>query len=248
MQPIHSNFASYVSVGGIRIYGTPSALVTFPEVQSIPKVDYTSEFHLLRHFSVLSNEYKISLVGNLHQSTYRQGNTRIDHEITEDKIVLVLQTIGAKFNQEEPDFKTPRTLVNFVLPYAEAAARHGQLVWIKRKDCRRAYFTIELPCVTGMGGVVSVNDLAKSNLSEVSVTQRNKLRKNSFVCVMPNSLNITTNKITVVIVKYLKDTAPSFSTIYPGELVPPTPKYNQSSDEREYNADYWKDKLFVEAM
>ena len=244
-EPINNSIQNYVTAGNIRLYGTPLAPITREEIQSIPRIDYTAEFHLLRHFSKLPDDYRAELTQQSYQSTLRRGQKRISHPITQEKIDSAMETIASKFNQEIPDFATPRTLTQSMLSRAEEAASYGQMVWLQRKDGKRIYLTIELPYNTGTGGIISVNSLSKEQLLKINLQQRSNLRNNQFIYVLPLDTKTSTNKVTVIIIQYKNDPTPSIATIYPGELVPPAPKHNQQPEEFSYNADFWRDKIFL---
>lgn len=234
---------NYVLCDNVRIYGEISTPLTSSEIDGI-KPDSTTEFHLLRHFSQVSEQYTQTLIGK--EYAYyegRKGELKKDI-ITRAKIEEALQIKGSNFYLQIYDFKNPLELIDSIKTKTKTKLKKTEIFWIAQKSREKSIYVLKYPYSIGKIGVVKIDNLEKKEQKKIKKELRGKVAgDNLYVNVVKGVKASVTNQLVVVLKK--EKGIITVLTAYSGIVAPDFPKNDQEKEEREYNRNWWKRHVFV---
>ena len=184
--------------------------------------DLSSQFHVLKHFTVISKEYRDQILNNL---DYSPG------EIDER-----LKRSVSKFH---PDFVSdPLNLYQILIK--EISVNNTVINWVNNRcDLQLIYPKEQYPAGIGDDRTVKVADLTDKERRSIRFEDRNgeKIR-------IARGKSKSTWKVNIILYK-IQDKMEILS-IFPGEYAPPLPdKENQTGEEYLNSKNFWKDHVFL---
>jgi hypothetical protein len=158
------------------------------------EINPTCEFHLLRHFSKVSDKYKKSLVGKEHYYFDYSTNNFVKQIITENEIDLAIKTLGGKFNSTKP-FNTPVEVIKLVRTEIDKK----DIVWGKDGVNLRANFEIEFQDYVGVENLIEEYKLSSEDQKNIVTKPRSELPGETGIVVktLAGCKTNLTNKISV---------------------------------------------------
>jgi hypothetical protein len=211
------------------------------------EINPTNEYHILRHFKLVPQDYAARLIGkhyfyhNVNRNKFESGT------ITEENIEMAVKTTGSKFSNQIPGITTPIDILNLIKSEFIKIPIEKQ-VW--RGDANKRFFSF----LISTNYPVGVKNLI--NISELTAEERLRIRKvprSRHVgegTVMVNTIdNIPTRTLHTIEVGLI-DTVELpfyFVTAFPGDLeeAPDFPNSEQSKSDYELSLDYWNNHVFV---
>ncbi|MFA5776509.1 MAG: hypothetical protein WC988_03085 [Patescibacteria group bacterium] len=232
-------------VGDIYIFGKFSTPFAKSDIDLIV-ADPTTEFHILRHYVSLPNEYKKSLIGQKY-SYYdykKQGFT--ESVISEEDVKEGLKTKGSKFSNNVAGIETPRTLLVQIRNQLKKLIGNDSLIWVDRGSYQTVAFTFNYDKEVGYLDLINIATLTEEEKAHIKKVPRGSSAGEDDIVIQTISgiIRKPTKSIAVELTKvagrsYLSVTA------YPGTLSPDFPSLGQNTEEREYCKEFWDDRVFI---
>ncbi|HCU01478.1 TPA: hypothetical protein DIC62_01605 [Candidatus Nomurabacteria bacterium] len=149
-------------------------------------INPTNEFHILRHFEFVEDEYKKSLTGKLCRYWDYSQEKYIDSYISQDDIECALETIGTKFFKNIEGIENPKKLLELIKEKFTGLNVKNELRWIADKERRLTNFSFEYDCPVGDMNCLSIDKLSDEEQKNIKSVLRSK-------CVGENNIvvNIT---------------------------------------------------------
>jgi hypothetical protein len=191
----------------------------------LPKISLNSQFHILRHFTTIDEDFRKEL----------KTKTGFSDKEIEDELALS----GSKFF---PDFvKNPQQLWDKIL-------NHPTFFVPGTNDWKQERFAIvllfdqnEYPNGIATDSLVRLDQL----LPEERIHLQKKERGEYLVNQVRLSRNYPTRQINVI---FGKDTQPFIKTVFPGIYAPPFPDADRQSDsDFTENESFWEHHAFIES-
>ena len=239
----------YMENDGIRIYGEKVRDVELSDIESMI-VPQEAILHVTRHLNELTSDARLKLVGKQIED---EGTTIM---IDEEFINKQLESAGSKFNNKISD---PEIIIAICRDMIFEAIDSNNIAWMKNSQTGEmtARFQIEMEDkhkeMLGLNseemlGTASVIGITSEIQGQVERELRGKgeVKDQIEINVIRNIPVPETDNLIVVIKKEDELSEPYFYTTYTGVLAPSLPRpEEQSSDELEYNRDWWDGHAFI---
>lgn len=232
-----------IIVENVALFGDSSRAVTVEDIDLVA-ANPTNEYHILRHYSHVSDEYVKGLIGQEYEYYDPATQGFVSSVITEKDIDLAYQTRGSKFYSGVRGIENPRELITLIKKELRVRIARGDMFWM----CKPAYdfltFSIEYPEYVGDKDFVAVDSLSREQQARIRMVPRST-REGIMFRVVSGVEKFPTHRF-VVEIHHFPGKQFAYITGYPGEVGPPFPDPSQSQEEYEYNKHYTDTHVFIE--
>lgn len=138
------------------------------------EINSTNEFHILRHFEFVEEDYKKTLLDKPYWYYDYPQEKFVASYISKDDIQFALETIGTKFYKNIPGIENPKKLLELIKEKFATLASNSEVNWITQNENERFSFTFKYDSPVGNKNVLSINDLPDNNKKNVKSVFRSK--------------------------------------------------------------------------
>ncbi|MBI4599960.1 hypothetical protein HY732_03485 [Candidatus Uhrbacteria bacterium] len=227
----------------IDLFGERSRPVTDADCDLLA-VNATNEYHILRHYSDMAEEYTNSLIGREYEYYDHATRTLVSSIISMDDIPLAFQTKGSKFYGGIKGLENPREIITYVKNELRDRIVRDGLFWICKPTHDFLIFSITHSEHVGGKDFVTVASLTQDQKRNIKTVPRS-VREEIMFRTVSGVPKMPTNRF-VVEINYFPGKEFAYMTAYPGEVGPPFPDIGQSEEEYEYNKRYTDAHVFLE--
>jgi hypothetical protein len=136
------------------------------------EINPTTEFHILRHFLSVSEEYKRTLIGKKYYFFDLNSNSFIQSKISSLDIEKALQTKGGKFELTLSMMKTPKDVLEFC---KTKIGNLTSLTWVIVDNCLKSSCYITSLSEIGPENIILKKNLSDDQLKKVKTFPRSLL-------------------------------------------------------------------------
>lgn len=137
-------------------------------------INPTNEFHILRHFEFVEDEYKKSLMGKPYLYWDYSQEKYIDSDISHDDIEYALETIGTKFFKNISGLENPRKLLELIEEKFTELDSKNEIHWIDENKRKIASFSFGYNCSVGAMNCISAEKLDEECKKKIKSVPRSK--------------------------------------------------------------------------
>lgn len=233
-------------VDDILIFGNSWDAVVLSDLDLVVE-NASTEFHLLRHFSNVSEAYKNTLLGLSYEYFDFATNGFTSSIITENDIEAALLTRGSKFLPNVSGIENPKILLKLVKTEMARRVYEGKDFWITRKNDRVSMFSFQYDIEVGYKSLVTKSSLSPAELRTIK-TERRGLHKGDSNTSMRLVSGISPSLTRTICIELIQlHNANKISiTAYPGSLAPDFPNEKQAYEERLYSEKFWNEHVWIE--
>lgn len=233
-------------VENIILFGDSSERMIESDITRISATP-TTEFHILRHFSSVPDDYIQKLVGQKYDYYDHDKMAFAKSILTKEDIKSAFETKGSKFFSGIPGIETPEKLIELIKDKLKTMVKGGEMLWINHGEVRSACFTFFHESEVGYADLIDINTLNESERARIVRVSRGNTSGESGVIVntVTGVSRVPINKIAVEIID-ISDRNDFSITAYPGDSSPDFPNPKQGEEEYGYCKDYWDNHTFVE--
>ena len=134
-------------------------------------INTTTEFHILRHFDKVTDEYVSSLIGQDYFYYDYLKDEMIEKKLTNQEIGFALDTKGSKFDSELTILENPQNVLKFI----QNEIKNYNIKWTKSGENQTTEFQIKFPGNIGYCNLLSISDLTSDELLKVKKINRSNL-------------------------------------------------------------------------
>jgi len=232
-------------VGAIYIFGKSSVPFTESDIDLIVS-DPTTEFHILRHYTNLPDDYKKTLIGQKYSYYDPEKQGFVESTISLEDVEAGLKTKGSKFFDNIPGIETPKAVLIQIKNQLKKSLLDSVLIWIDRGKYQTVAFTFNYDAEVGYLGLIHRNELTEEERGLIKRVPRGNSGGDAqiFIQILSGITKKPTKSIAVELTRvsgrpYLSVTA------YPGVLTPDFPSPSQSEEEQEYCKEFWDNHVFI---
>lgn len=135
------------------------------------EINPTNEFHILRHFSDVSFDYRTAVIGKPYWYYDYAQKKYCESVVTEDDIENALNAVGTKFLESVSGIENPKKLLELINEKFLVLYGEDSIKWMTDDDTEVASFSFEYGASVGL-----INVLPKKSfgLDEIKKVKRSK--------------------------------------------------------------------------
>ena len=209
-------------------------------------INSTNEFHLLRHFETVSENYLNTLIGREYKLYDYTLDRFSDGIITKELAYEALKTTGSKFFANIDGISNPKNLLELISNKFESMSQ--DIKWELNGTKKFSSFLIKNKEKVGFKNLVPLSSLKhKDQLRVKSVPRGSTGGEESIYIKTIRGINANPINTIEVGLTDFQELPYYFVTAYPGDLESTLdfPSPVQSSEEYKESKDYWDTHVFI---
>lgn len=164
-------------------------------------INPTNEFHILRHFKFVKNQYKKTLINQPYWYFDDTQKKFLCSRISKIDIENALKTIGTKFEKNIAGIENPKKLLGIIEQKFQELKLANKIRWIDNADNKTTIFAFDYILPVGQMSCLSIDNISKKDKVRIKRVLRSK-------CAGENE----------VIVNTISDTELSFTKTISAEM------------------------------
>jgi len=212
------------------------------------QINITNQYHILRHFNYVDNQYIKNLIGKEYYYYSHNLQSFRGAEIDLKSIEDALKTKGSKFLKNIKLLETPRKLL-ILIKNEWDLLREKEITWQTNSLGRSFSFIINYSEAVGYKDLISIEDLTSAERKRINTFPRSNHEGEKSVLIKTIS-GVEKKLINTIEVGILDTMELPFYliTAYPGDLMPTLDfsHENQLQLEHDLSLDYWNTHVFIE--
>lgn len=137
-------------------------------------INPTNEFHVLRHFKFVENQYKETLID---QPYWYYDNTQkkfLYSKISKTDIENALKTIGTKFEKNIASIENPKKLLEVIRQKFQELKLANKIRWIDNAENKTTMFSFDYILPVGQMSCLSIDNISKKDKERIKQVFRSK--------------------------------------------------------------------------